>query len=92
MFAELLISRGQGGSLSVPSPLVGEGQGGGCHATRSIRSNLNNATQRLPSRRFNKTSHLGLPPSPTLPHKGGGSAVCLRQERSKSQGLERGTS
>jgi DNA polymerase I len=42
-----------GGSpaASVPSPLVGEGQGGGAHADGAS----------------------GLPPSPALPHKGGGS-------------------
>jgi len=41
-----------GGDLFVPSPLVGEGQGGGSHGHGVS----------------------GLPLSPTLPHKGGGSA------------------
>jgi hypothetical protein len=50
---------------SVPSPLVGEGQGGGCHTTR-VRDSTEISF--IP-----KALIPGLPPSPALPHKGGGS-------------------
>jgi len=56
-----------GAALSVPSPLAGEGQEGGCHTARSIRLVKNRLTQE-------GAPFPGLPPSPALPHKGGGSA------------------
>jgi DNA polymerase I len=53
-------------AVSVPSPLVGEGQGGGLHGQ----------------------GVLGLPPSPTLPHKGGGSAPGKDDKQNKTAGLK----
>jgi DNA polymerase I len=49
--ADVSLKSSAGTAASVPSPLVGEGQGGGSHADGAS----------------------GLPPSPALPHKGGGS-------------------
>jgi hypothetical protein len=59
-------------ALSVSSPLVGEGQGGGRHTARSLGSSKIRFDQR--------TFIPGLPPSPALPHKGGGSALRLPQD------------
>jgi hypothetical protein len=59
--------------LSVPSPLVGEGQGGGCPTARPIGSIKIS---------FTPTAFApGVPPSPALPHKGGGSRLSLPQQR-----------
>ena len=74
-------------ALTVPSPLlsaearlrakadVGAGQGGGYHTTRSIDVRLAAGLREL---RSHQTSRPGLPPSPTLPHKGGGSRARAR--------------
>ncbi|TFV74623.1 hypothetical protein E4K64_17430 [Bradyrhizobium frederickii] len=56
-------------ALSVPSPLVGEGQGGGCH------TGILSAAHR-PGCVVKRSAPLpGLPLSLTLPHKGGGNAL-----------------
>jgi hypothetical protein len=57
-------------ALSVPSPLAGEGQGEGCHATCSLDLRLNHAPHFL-------TPSVWLPLSPALPRKGGGSPAAL---------------
>jgi hypothetical protein len=59
--------------LSVPSPLVGEGQGGGCDTASSHDLHLEHARRLRPP-------PVGLPPSPALPHKGGGSASLMRRD------------
>ena len=59
--------------LSVPSPLAGEGQGGGRRATRRFDLLGNDTHSFLSKARFHRTPFLRLPPSPTLPRKGGGS-------------------
>jgi hypothetical protein len=56
---------------SVPSPLVGEGQAGGCHTTRSIDLREHSSCQ-IPA------PPAGLPPSLALSRKGGGSAPFVR--------------
>jgi hypothetical protein len=72
------------GGLSVPSPLVGEGQAGGCHTARPID------LRREWLRHF-PTPPAGLPLSPALPHKGGGSALCLSGDRDRRPAqLQRG--
>jgi len=67
--------------LSVPSPLVGEGQGGGRHTARSLVLSGDDSHLRLLKKRFHQTPFPGLPLSPALPHKGGGSALCLPRDR-----------
>ncbi|MGY4232742.1 heme ABC exporter ATP-binding subunit CcmA [Bradyrhizobium sp. USDA 4449] len=59
-------------AFSVPSPLVGKGQGGG---RRTGTLTVERSSSLLPSAPFP-----GLPLSPALPHKGGGSAVCPGHE------------
>ena len=54
--------------------LLGEGKGGGCHRARHIRLIKIQLIQDAPLP--------GLPPSPSLPHKGGGSKLSLPRERS----------
>jgi hypothetical protein len=57
-------------ALGVPSPLAGEGQGEGYHATRPL--------DLAPNCSRNKhTPPVGLPLSPALPRKGGGSPLPL---------------
>jgi hypothetical protein len=57
--------------LSVPSPLVGEGQGGGW--PQAITSRLLAGAAALRGIRNRGRRDSRLPTSPTLPHKGGGS-------------------
>jgi len=73
------LSKWLGAGLSVPSPLAGEGQGGGCHTAYSLGSIAEKAGILLRAVRTQHASLPGLPPSPALPRKGGGSAVCLGQ-------------
>ena len=54
--------------------LLGEGQGGGCHTARHIRLIKIQLIQDAPLP--------GLPPSPSLPHKEGGSKLSLPRGRS----------
>ena len=56
--------------LSVPSPLAGEGQGGGYPTARPLQSG---SFLQYP----HQTPFPGLPPSPALPRKGGGRAASL---------------
>jgi hypothetical protein len=65
----------------VPSPLVGEGMGGGCHATGRFDLRDRDSHLLLLRQRLNRTPFLGLPLSPTLPHKGGGSTLRSRSDR-----------
>jgi hypothetical protein len=55
---------------SVPSPLAGEGQGEGCHTTCSL--DLTDTFSRNTC-----APPVGLPLSPALPRKGGGSPLPL---------------
>jgi hypothetical protein len=69
-------------NLSVPSPLAGEGQGEGCHATCSLGWTSSNASRTL----FPEP-----PLSPALPRKGGGSELrSLSGHRSTSRKMQRG--
>jgi hypothetical protein len=67
--------------LSVPSPLVGEGTGGGCHAAGFFDLRGDDTHSFLPMERFHRTPFLRLLPSPTLPHEGGGSGLGWRHVR-----------
>jgi len=79
------LSKRLGSALSVPSPLLsaealakadaGEGQGEGCGTARSMGSSSWEAAALLRTICPKQTSLPGLPPSPTLPRKGGGSAA-----------------
>jgi len=69
-------------TLSVPSPLAGEGQGEGCHTTCSL--NWTSRNTRTP-----QTPFPGPPLSPALPRKGGGSAPFLRQHDMRNDDAER---
>jgi hypothetical protein len=77
-------------ALSVPSPLVGSeasearfrGQGGGCRTARSFSLSSASLHVRSPKARSRRTPFPGLPPSPALPHKGGGSETCSRLHES----------
>ncbi|MET4197619.1 hypothetical protein ABIA95_001609 [Bradyrhizobium sp. LA8.1] len=66
-----------GTSLSVPSPLAGEGQGEGCGTVGRFGSSAGEASALLLAVNASKASLPGLPLSPALPRKGGGSAVCV---------------
>ena len=69
--------------LTVPSPLAGEGQGEGCHTTRSLgwAAKLTFLSHTLP---------VALPLSPALPRKGGGSALPMpHDDRVKGTQVER---
>ena len=70
-----------GADSSVPSPLAGEGQGGGCHTARGPLFG-DDIDCLLARERFRLPPFAGLPLSPTLPHKGGGSELCWRLDRS----------
>jgi hypothetical protein len=59
--------------LSAPSPLAGEGPGGGCRTTRRVDLLSDDAHPFLSKARVHRTPFLRLLPSPTLPRKGGGS-------------------
>jgi hypothetical protein len=61
-----------GAELSVPSPLAGEGQGGGCHTARGPLFG-DDIDCLLARERFRLPPFAGPPLSPTLPRKGGGS-------------------
>src|SRR5436309_15963241 len=65
-------------ALTVPSPLVGEGQGGGCRS-----GTLSRAYPSSSSLHHQQLAPLpGLPPSLALPHKGGGNAPLLERRSS----------
>src|SRR5512140_2783033 len=79
---------------SVPSHLVGEGQGGGCPTTRSIDLDKNRSRRTSLHRRARPSALRGgvggggphgqcrpePPPALALPHKGGGNAACGGRE------------
>jgi hypothetical protein len=71
-----------GADLSVPSPLAGEGQGGGCPTARSFGLSSIGMHLLSPSTRQRRAPFPGPPLSPTLPRKRGGWEMCLRLERS----------
>ena len=54
---------------SVPSPLVGEGQGGGCHTACWFNFREDNFHSFPLKQRFHRTPLLRLPPSLILPHR-----------------------
>jgi hypothetical protein len=58
--------------------LVGEGQGGGCHTTCCFDLSGDDFHPLLSRERCHRTPLPGLPPSPTLPHKGGRSGLGAR--------------
>jgi len=68
-------------ALSVPSPLAGEGQGEGYHATCSLDLHLNHARHFL-------TPPAGLPLSPALPRKGGGSPSSMPLDHALQMQME----
>src|SRR5438132_1071221 len=67
----------EGECPTVPSPLVGEGQGGGCRRETELEACLaHKLTNNL--RQGGRACSTPLPvPPPTRPHKGGGNAVAL---------------
>src|SRR5258705_335764 len=66
---------------SVPSPLAGEGQGGGCHTTCCFNLHEDDVHSFSLKQRLHRTPFPGLPPSPALPRKGGGSTLYSRLDR-----------
>ena len=59
-------------ALSVPSPLAGEGEGGGCHTACWFNLREDNFHSFPLKQRFDRTPFLRLPPSPALPHRKSG--------------------
>ncbi|MFK4503739.1 hypothetical protein ABIF86_008030 [Bradyrhizobium japonicum] len=88
-WADPQFSERLGTSLSVPSPLLsaealakadageGEGQGEGCHTVGRFGSSAWETGAPLPAVGTRQAPSPGLPLSPALPRKGGGSAVCV---------------
>jgi hypothetical protein len=81
----------EGACLTVPSPLVGEGQGEGWRRDPSVEGCLANTSEQRPlldCRNKNEAAPL-TPLSLSLPHKGGGNAVALfapnRRQHSRTQ-------
>ncbi len=73
-------------ALSVPSPLAGEGQGGGCGTAGPLNLASHDGTHSpLPKDQIRLKPFPGLPPSPTLPRTGGGSRPDSRSGRHSIQ-------
>ena len=64
--------RPRAAALSIPSPLAGEGQGGGCRAPRRLGLHNGDSDLLLRQEHLHQTPILELPPSPALPHRKSG--------------------
>ena len=71
MRVAVVMSRGSDGHA--PSPLVGEGRGGGRPRATALRRSSNQAA--IPS--YHQARCVGLPSTLTLPYKGGENRQCL---------------